>query len=78
MAGTSPISLLWTHALQELVVSALEHLEDEFDVPRCRIESNVAHKVRRYIRLFVASELISDVEGRACSQSGSEVQETSQ
>ena len=124
-AATSLISLLWTHALQELVVSVLEHLEDEFDVPRCRIESNPggcsnfytgyytlqahlsaswtrqAGKVRRYIRLFVApggvintkpsitppkelacpvefySTGVSDVEGRTCSQSGSEAQETS-
>ena len=29
----------------------------------CSIGSNVAHKVRRYIQLFVASELVSDVEG---------------
>ena len=28
----------------------------------CSIGSNVAHKVRRYIQLFVASELVSDVE----------------
>ena len=26
----------------------------QFDAPRCRIESNVAYKVRRYIYLFVA------------------------
>ena len=29
----------------------------------CCIESNVAHKVQRYIHLFVASELVSDVLG---------------
>ena len=29
----------------------------------CSIGSNVAHKVRRYIHLFVASELVSDVGG---------------
>jgi len=34
----------------------------QFDVELCRIESNVAHKVQRYINLFVASELVSDVE----------------
>jgi len=28
----------------------------------CCIRSNVAHKVRRYTPLFVASELVSDVE----------------
>jgi len=33
----------------------------QFDVGVCRIGSNVAHKVRRYIQLFVASELVSDV-----------------
>ena len=35
----------------------------QFHVEPCCIESNVAHKVRRYINLFVASELVSDVEG---------------
>jgi hypothetical protein len=35
----------------------------QFHVEHCCIESNVAHKVRRYIHLFVASELVSDVEG---------------
>lgn len=44
----------------------------QFDLPLCRIGRNVAHRVRRYIRLFVASELVclcrngrqvSDVEG---------------
>jgi len=35
----------------------------QFDVEFCCIGSNVAHKVRRYIHLFVASELVSDVEG---------------
>ncbi len=34
----------------------------QFHVELCCIESNVAHKVRRYINLFVASELVSDVE----------------
>ena len=34
----------------------------QFDVPRCCTSDNVAHKVRRYIHLFVASELVSDVE----------------
>jgi len=34
----------------------------QFNVGFCRIGSNVAHKVRRYIQLFVASELVSDVE----------------
>ena len=29
----------------------------------CRIGINVAHKVRRYAHLFVALELVSDVEG---------------
>jgi len=29
----------------------------QFRVELCCIESNVAHKVRRYIHLFVASEL---------------------
>ncbi len=33
----------------------------QFHVEFCCIESNVAHKVRRYIHLFVASELVSDV-----------------
>ena len=33
----------------------------QFNVGGCRIGSNVAHKVRRYIQLFVASELVSDV-----------------
>jgi len=35
----------------------------QFHVEFCCIESNVAHKVRRYIHLFVASELVSDVLG---------------
>jgi len=45
----------------------------QFHAELCCIESNVAHlsacdhaqagKVRRYIHLFVASELVSDVEG---------------
>jgi hypothetical protein len=35
----------------------------QFRVELCYIESNVAHKVRRYIHLFVASEPVSDVEG---------------
>ncbi len=35
----------------------------QFRVELCCIESNVAHKVRRYIHLFVASELVSDIEG---------------
>jgi len=35
----------------------------QFYVELCCIESNVAHKVQRYINLFVASELVSDVEG---------------
>ena len=34
----------------------------QLDVPRCRIGNNVAHKVRRYIHFFVASEHLSDVE----------------
>ena len=39
----------------------------------CCSESNVAHKVQRYIKLFVASELVSDVLGvypwrNSCSQ----------
>ncbi len=34
----------------------------QFDVALCRIRDNVAHKVRRYIHFFVASELVSDVE----------------
>jgi len=34
-----------------------------FHVELCCIESNVAHKVRRYIHFFVASELVSEVEG---------------
>ncbi len=34
----------------------------QLDVPRCRIGNNVAHKVRRYIHFFVASEFVSDVE----------------
>jgi len=32
-----------------------------FHVELCCIENNVAHKVQRYINLFVASELVSDV-----------------
>ena len=35
----------------------------QFHVPRCRIESNFAHKVRRSIHRFVTSEPASDVEG---------------
>jgi hypothetical protein len=35
----------------------------QFHVALCCVERNVAHKVRRYIHLFVASELVSDVEG---------------
>jgi len=35
----------------------------QFDVALCRARDNVAHKVRRYIHFFVASELVSDVEG---------------
>jgi len=35
----------------------------QFHAELCCTESNVAHKVRRYIHLFVASELVSDVEG---------------
>jgi len=35
----------------------------QFDVALCCTIDNVAHKVRRYIHLFVASELVSDVEG---------------
>ena len=35
----------------------------QFDVALCRAKDNVAHKVRRYSHLFVASEFISDVEG---------------
>ncbi len=34
----------------------------QFHVELCCVESNVVHKVRRYIQLFVASELVSDVE----------------
>jgi hypothetical protein len=34
----------------------------QFHAELCCIASNVAHKVRRYIHLFVASELASDVE----------------
>ncbi len=34
----------------------------QFNAGFYRIGSNVAHKVRRYIQLFVASELVSDVE----------------
>jgi len=34
----------------------------QFDVALCRTRDNVAHKVRRYIHFFVASELVSDVE----------------
>ena len=34
----------------------------QLDVPRCRIGNNVAHKVRRYIHFFVASERVSDVK----------------
>jgi len=33
----------------------------QFDVALCCIRDNVARKVRRYIHLFVASELVSDV-----------------
>jgi hypothetical protein len=35
----------------------------QFDVGLGYTESNVAHKVRRYIHLFVTSELVSDVLG---------------
>jgi hypothetical protein len=34
-----------------------------FDVELYHIVSNVTHRVRCYIHLFVASELVSDVEG---------------
>jgi len=34
----------------------------QFDVALCRARDNVAHKVRRYIHFFVASEHLSDVE----------------
>ena len=34
----------------------------QFDVALCRARDNGAHKVQRYIRFFVASELVSDVE----------------
>jgi len=34
----------------------------QFDVALYRARDNVAHKVRCYIRFFVASELVSDVE----------------
>ena len=34
----------------------------QLDVALCRTRDNVAHKVRRYIHFFVASELVSDVE----------------
>jgi len=34
----------------------------QFDVALCRARDNVAHKVRRYIHLFVASKHLSDVE----------------
>ena len=33
----------------------------QFYVELCCSESNVVHKVRRYVPLFVASELVSDV-----------------
>jgi len=33
----------------------------QFHVELCCIGSNVAHKVQRYIKIFVASELVSDV-----------------
>jgi len=35
----------------------------QFDAELCCIASNVVRKVRRYIHLFVASELVSDAEG---------------
>ncbi len=35
----------------------------QFDVLLYHTQGNVAHKVRRYGHLFVASELTSDVEG---------------
>ena len=35
----------------------------QFYVGLCCIESNVAHKVRRYIHLFVAPDLVSDIKG---------------
>ena len=34
----------------------------QFHIELSCIETNVAHKVRRYIQPFVASELVSDVE----------------
>jgi|GEM_PF-2023785 len=34
----------------------------QLDVALCHTRDNVAHKVRRYIHFFVASELVSDVE----------------
>jgi len=34
----------------------------QFNVELCRIASNVVHKVRRYIHLFVASEFACPVE----------------
>ena len=40
----------------------------QFDLPLCRIGRNVAHRVRRYICLFVASELVSDVESFTIDQ----------
>ena len=37
-------------------------------IRRCCSESNVAHKVQRYFKLFVASELVSDVLGFILSE----------
>ena len=37
-------------------------------IRRCCSESNVAHKVQRYFKLFVASELVSDVFGFILSE----------
>jgi len=35
----------------------------QFDVMPCRFRENVAHRLRRYIHLFVASGPVPDVEG---------------
>jgi len=43
----------------------------QFDVALCLIARNVAHKVRRYSHLFVASELVSDVAGGIPNVKGS-------
>ena len=40
----------------------------QFHVELCCIENNVAHKVQRYINLFVAPELASDVLGFILSE----------